>query len=178
MNLYTNCNNILDCIKSLNILSEKKIIKKCSDLIKLIESNDDLSIYKAEFNKNEILENKKYLKYDDNLKIKINLLFNQSSNLNASAEYKCMNCGYSKPIIETTRLYYNNLDNDNLTFIKSLEENELISNDPLLPHTKDYVCKNPNCITHKQLELKDSVFYKDKHFYKVNYICCICFYNW
>jgi hypothetical protein len=178
MNFCPNCNNILDCIKSLNISSEKISLKKCSDLIKLIENNEDISNYKVEFNKIDILEHKKYLKYDENLKNKINQLFKQTSNLNTSAEYKCLNCGYSKPILETTRLYYNSVDSDNLIFIKSLEENELISNDPLVPHTKDYICKNPNCITHKQSELKDSIFYKDKHSYKVNYICCICFYNW
>jgi hypothetical protein len=163
-------------VKTSAIILEKKLAK-CSDLIKLIENNEDFTHYKAEFNKNDILENKKYLKYNEDIKNKINILFDNSSQVTTTAEYKCINCGFSKPITETTRLYYNSIDNDNTIYIKSLEENELYCTDPLLPHTKDYICKNPSCITHKQLELKDSVFYKDKHSYKVNYICCICFYN-
>ena len=51
-------------------------------------------------------------------------------------------------------------------------------NDPLLPHTHDYDCKNPSCITHKKPELKDSVFIREKKSFKINYICCVCFYNW
>lgn len=177
MNFCSNCSNILDCVKSSAIISDKKIIK-CNDLIKLIENNEDFTNYKVEFNKNDILENKKYLKYSEDIKKKINILFDNSTQLTTSAEYKCINCGFSKPITETTRLYYNNIDNDNTIYIKSLEENELYCVDPLLPHTKDYICKNPSCITHKQHDLKDSVFYKDKKSYKVNYICSICFHNW
>ena len=178
MNFCPNCNNILDCIKSVNIVSEKKIIKKSTDLFKLIENNVNLVNYKAEFNKFDLLENKKYIKYDDDLKHKISLLFDNQPQLSTSAEYKCINCGYTKPIIETSRLYINNVNNNNYIITKSLEENELYCTDPLLPHTKDYICKNPNCITHKQSDLKNSVFYKDKNSYKINYICCICFYNW
>jgi len=178
MNFCPNCSNILDCIKSLTISTEIKVLKKVTDLIKLLDNNEDLTIYKAEFNKIDILENKKYLKYSDDIKKKINMLFEESKQLSTTAEYKCFNCGYNKPIVETTRLYYNSIDTDNSIFIKSLEENELLCSDPLLPLNKDYICKNPSCITHKQPDLRECVFYKDKHFYKINYICRICFYNW
>ena len=174
-----NCSNILDYIKSSTVLSEKIIIKKVSELFKLIDSSSDLTIYKAEFDKNEILENKKYSKLNDNTKKQINKLFEQPTQLITPAEYKCINCGYNKLITETVRLYYNCIDNNNnALFIKSIEENELLCSDPLLPHTKDYVCKNDNCITHKQSNLKDSIFYKDNISYKVNYICCMCFHSW
>ena len=62
--------------------------------------------------------------------------------------------------------------------IKSIEENELTCKDPLLPHTHDYTCKNPGCISHKDIKLKDAIFYKERNSYRVNYICTICFYNW
>ena len=178
MNFCPNCSNILDCVKSLVSITDKKIIKKATDLIKIIENNDDLLNYKAEFNKVDILENKKYTKYNDELKKKINILFEDSLQTNVTAEYKCFYCGYNKPITETLKLYYNNIDQDNSINVKSLEENELLCSDPLLPRTRDYVCKNPSCITHKQSDLTNSVFYKDKNSYKVNYICSVCFYNW
>ena len=178
MNFCPHCSNILDCVKNIVTSIEKKIIKKAVDVIKLIENNEELHNYKADFPKINILENKKYIKYSDDIKKQINLLFEDSKQLNTSAEYKCFNCGYNKPITETVKLYYNNIDNDYSINIKSIEENELLCSDPLLPHTKDYICKNPNCITHKQSDLKNSIFYRDKHSYKINYICCICFYNW
>jgi aspartate carbamoyltransferase regulatory subunit len=82
-----------------------------------------------------------------------------------------------KKITETTILYQINMEDKDIK-IKNLEENELLVKNPLLPHTHDYTCKNPSCITHKKNELKDAVFYKDKNSYKPNYICTICFYNW
>ena len=78
MNFCPNCSNILDCIKSLTISTEFKVLKKVTDLIKLLDTNEDLTNYKAEFNKIDILENKKYLKYSDDIKNKINMLFEES----------------------------------------------------------------------------------------------------
>jgi hypothetical protein len=179
MNFCPNCSNILDYMKGVS--ESKQIIKKLNDLFKLIDSGNDenLTNYKADFDKNELLNSKKYLKYDIETKNKLNNLFSESIQLNNYAEYKCLNCGYNKPITQTIRLFYNNIEmNDNIISIKSLEENKLFCSDPLLPHTKDYVCKNINCVTHTQNDLKDSIFYKEKNLYKIKYICCVCYYNW
>ena len=178
MDFCPNCFNILDCMKSLSTASEKKILKKVIDLIKVIESNDNLDNYKLDFNKTELLENKKYIKFSDDIKNKINILFDMSYQTTTTAEYKCLNCGFNKPISETVKLYFDSIDNDNSLFIKSLEENELLCSDHLLPNTKDYICKNLNCITHKQINLKRAIFYKERNIFKANYICCVCFYNW
>ena len=97
--------------------------------------------------------------------------------MSSGAEFKCNNCNNSKQITETTMLYKIDMT-DKLLKIKTLEENELLSMDPLLPHTHDYTCKNPSCITHKDISKKDSVFYKEIGSYKPIYICCICFYSW
>ena len=74
-------------------------------------------------------------------------------------------------------LYQINLE-DKVTRVRSLEENELTTKDPLLPHTHDYTCKNPSCITHKNPSAKDAVFFREKSSFKLNYICSICYYNW
>ena len=178
MNFCPNCSNILDCIKSTSKIIEKIVIKKVNDLIKIIDNNEDLSNYKAEFNKIEMLENKKYLKYSDNIKKNIDLLFDNSQANITSVEYKCLNCGYFKPILQTSRLYYDNIDNDNSIFIKTLDENALLCSDPLYRRRKDYICKNPNCSTHVQPELKEIILRKNKNSYQINYICCVCNYSW
>ena len=51
--------------------------------------------------------------------------------------------------------------------IRTLEENEFICKDPILPRTHDYNCKNPNCITHKDKSKKESVFFKEKNSFRV-----------
>lgn len=173
-----NCSYLFDIAKSSKISKEtdsRILVKKIPDAFKKLEDNEDLSKYKAEFSKEEMGKNKKYQKLKEEDKIKMNQLFEEI--VSSGAEFKCNNCNFSKQINETTLLYQINLE-DNLVKIKSLEENELISKDPLLPHTHDYTCKNPSCITHKNSSIKDAVFIREKLSYKLNYICTVCNYNW
>jgi hypothetical protein len=172
-----NCLNNLDIGKSSSKVEDKRIpINKMVDALKLLQENEDLLKYKANFDKNELTKNKKYQTLNEPDKYKINQLFNEM--VSSGAEFKCNNCNYNEPITKTTLLY--RIDNNASNNIKSqtLEENELIFKDPLLPHTKDYNCKNPKCITHKDNNKKDSVFYKGMNSYKLNYICGACYYNW
>jgi aspartate carbamoyltransferase regulatory subunit len=47
-------------------------------------------------------------------------------------------------------------------------------NDPTLPHTKKYVCINNDCVTHKEPNLKEAVYYRQVGSYTVKYICKVC----
>lgn len=178
------CLNILDINKSLNNqnnINDKILLKTFNDLSKLLDANEDLSNYKVDFLLKDIINNKKYIKYSNDIKKKINKLFDESSSNNITAEFKCHNCNFTKPLNQTSLLYQSNFDESiskTISNVKTLEENEFISKDPLLPHRNDYICKNISCLSHKQPELKDYIFYKDKNLYKVNHICCVCYYNW
>jgi hypothetical protein len=174
-----NCSYLFDITKSSTISSidTRKSITKIPELFKLLENDNnlDLSKYKSDFTKEELYKNKKYQKLSDNIKNNILQIFDDVSITNA--QFKCDNCNFTKNITETTLLYQINVDNDN-TKISNIEENKLLFNDPLYPHTHDYSCKNPNCDTHKKPNLKDSIFYRNKNSYRINYICGVCFYNW
>lgn len=172
------CSYLFDVAKSSKISSDtdsRISVNKIQDAFKILGDDENLSKYKAEFSKEEMARNKKYQKLEEKDKIKINQLFDQV--VGFGAEFKCNKCNFSKQITETTLLYEISLD-DNVVKISSLEENELLCKDPLLPHTRDYTCKNPGCITHKNDKIKDAVFIREKSSYKLNYICTICFYNW
>jgi hypothetical protein len=172
-----NCSYLFDISKSLKtqIKDDRIVLNKINDAFIKLEENIDMTKYKAGFLKEDITKNKKYQKFTDENKIKINLLFEEQ--VSSGAEFKCNNCNYIKLITETTLLYQINTE-DKLEKIKTIEENQLLINDPLLPHTHDYTCKNSSCITHKKMELKDSVFIREKNSFKLNYICCVCFHNW
>ena len=157
------------------IIDKRHIIDSVSDVLKKLENMIDFSKYKASFSKDELNKNKKYQKLSELDKLKVNQLFEDF--VISGAEFKCENCNNIKKIKETTLLYQINVS-DNLNNINTLEENKLMCLDPLLPHTRDYTCKNPDCTTHKNPVSKDSVFYKENTSYKANYICCICHYNW
>lgn len=171
-----NCNGTFDIEKSvhnINIQTDNKIsiieaFKKMND--------DDLSKYKPDFTKQELSRNKKYQKLSQEEKNKLNILFEQNTISNAI--FKCKSCNTIQPIVETTILYQSSQVMDELNKINNLEENKLLCNDPILPHTNDYICKNTDCITHSKQDMKDAIFYKNKINYKPIYICCVCYFSW
>lgn len=173
-----NCGYSLEISKSSKLSNEsdtRTIIPKLAEALTKVENNEILSNYKAGFSKDDMTKNKKYQKMSDVDKIKMNQLFEEL--VTSGAEFTCINCNNSKQITETTILYQINME-DKIEKVQTLEENELLCKDPLLPHTHDYTCKNPSCITHKKAELKDSVFLRERKSFKLNYICTVCFFSW
>tara|TARA_B100001093_G_scaffold260939_2_gene249347 strand:+ start:2580 stop:3122 length:543 start_codon:yes stop_codon:yes gene_type:complete len=170
------CTYSLGISKSLafssEVENEKKEVKTVIEALKLLDKN--LNEYKAIFNKNDLEKNKKYQKLNQNDKNKLNLLF--KSNI-SEADLSCSNCGYKKQIEETVKLYEFNVM-DNTKTVNTLEDNKLLTLDPILPRTRDYVCKNVNCITHKDPNIREAVFMKIPKSYNLTYICCVCHYSW
>ena len=170
------CSYTFDIIKSSSTQKDNRTpIEKIGDALKKIEDNDDISKFVATFNRDEKNKNKRYQKLSDKQKLTFNDLFEET--INTGAEFKCNNCNNIEPIKETVLLYKLNVDEKQQNF-RTLEENEFLSKDPILPRTHDYICKNPNCITHKNIKLKQAVFFKDNNSFKVNHICCVCYYSW
>jgi hypothetical protein len=170
------CSYSFDIVKSSNSTSKDSRIEitKMVEAMKIYENNEDLSKYIAIFSRDETTKNKKYQKLDDKQKIIFNQIFDALTS--SGAEFKCNNCNNIQPIKSTILLYNLNMEDKNT--IRTLEENEFICNDPILPRTRDYTCKNPNCVTHKDIKQKESVFYKEKNSFKVNYICTVCYFSW
>jgi hypothetical protein len=175
-----NCSYSFDISKTTHLTEtsdtdERKIISKVPEIIKLFELKEDLSLYKADFTKDELNKNKKYQKLSNEEKLHINQVFEK--NLLSEAVFKCNNCNNVQEIRETILLYQYSTDTKDEK-VKSLNENKFLSKDPLLPRTRDYICKNPSCITHKDDKKKEAVFYRDKNTFKLNYICTVCYFGW
>ena len=173
-----NCNYIFDISKASNETSnnDNRIpIKKIPDVFKKLENKEDLSNHKAESKQDDITKNAKYKKLTDEERMIINKLFEETSI--TGAEFRCNNCNYIESINETVLLYKYETDLNKIN-IKTLEENELLCKNPILPRTHDYICKNINCSTIKNKEEREAVFFREKNSYKINYICCICYNSW
>lgn len=173
-----NCSYSFDIGKASSLSEEKderKVIGKIPDLFKLLDSNEDLTGYRADFPKDDLLSNKRYIKLTENNKNQIKQIFEKHVML--GAEFKCNNCNNTQLIKNTILLYQITL-NDTSNKVNTMEENILITQDPLLPHTKDYVCRNPSCITHKNTDSKDMVFFRNSNTFKLSYICCVCYFAW
>lgn len=97
-----------------------------------------------------------------------------------SGSFSCNNCGYSETINKSVKLYEIdfNKKNDNSDLDLDLEDLKILSNDPTLPRTKDYTCKNINCITQHDTLNKEAIFFRDNNSYLVNYVCTVCNSKW
>ena len=90
-------------------------------------------------------------------------------------KFKCENCGYTEPIKSHTlvlnRINGHQIDETALM----LDKFKLYVNDPTLPHTRNYICPNSKCVTHKDHAKRDAVWVKpDKVSYKIITICTAC----
>jgi hypothetical protein len=141
------CHFSFDIGKSSNVtVSEKNILKRTVDIFKKIENNENLSKYSTDITLEEITKNIKYKKLSDEDKNNINKLYEDIPS--SGIEFKCNNCNNTIEIQESILLYELDLNNKNEN-IKTLEENELYCNNPILPRTHDYICKNEFCETNK-----------------------------
>lgn len=172
-----------ECLHSLGINKkvsqniEKKVLDKTDEFIKLfISSNFDSNTYQLGFTKDELLKNKKYIKLTSNEKLKIDNLFTSSVN---NAELSCDNCGYSAEILETIKVYEYNVS-DEVRTSRSLDDNKLLSKNPILPRTRDYTCKNLECPTldNKKKVNKEAVWIRNKKNFSIEHICTTCHHSW
>lgn len=154
--------------------SNKEEISSLSAIVKKINKNESLSNIKLSIPKNNLINDEKFKKLKEKYKNKILSLY---TNTSSSIMFNCLNCNNKSSINETIRLYNLDLQGESSNVL-SFEDCKILSQDPILPRTKDYNCKNINCITHKNKEQKEAVYYKDNTTYKLNYICTVCFTNW
>lgn len=169
------CTYTLGINKSTQLESSDDRIKieSVSEIFKMLEK-EDFNNFIAAFSKKELMSNKKYQKLSQNDKNKIEKLFISKF---SEADLSCSNCGFKKQINETVKLYEFNVLDKSISK-RSLEDNKLLTLDPILPRTRDYICKNVNCITHKDPKIKEAVFMKIPKNYSLTYICCVCHYGW
>jgi hypothetical protein len=174
------CNYSFDVSKASSLDGENDIRKKLDNIesaIKKLELNKDMSDYIATFTIAQLEENEEYNKLSNEMKDKLKQgLFDKTASYGGII-FKCNNCNYKKKIKETIKLYQLNVDSVYSVY-RSVEDNKLLAMNPIYPRTKNYTCKNINCITHKKSDSKEAVFFREKDSYLTNYVCNVCFSSW
>jgi hypothetical protein len=174
------CNYSFDISKATtsdNEIDTRKKLDNVNSALKRLNVGKNLSDYVATFTLEELESNKIYSKLSDEDKDKCKVLFQETPTNTGGIMFKCNNCSYSKKIKETIRLYQLNV-NSVYSVYRSQDDNKLLCLNPIYPRTNDYDCKNINCITHKNANNKEAVFFREKDSYLTNYICCICYNGW
>ena len=182
------CGFLLDINKiDANVGSDtvkKKSLNNVNSIIKKILNDESLEKYSLNLDLNSLDSNSKYKKLSDNDRIKVYNTITENLYLskpvtNAGAGFVCNNCAYTKNINDSLLLYSKNFTE---TVKESYTPNDykLIINDNTLPRTRDYYCKNINCITNdkknKSIQ-KEAVFFRSGNF-DVTYVCTLCAFGW
>jgi DNA-directed RNA polymerase subunit M/transcription elongation factor TFIIS len=154
----------------------RKKLDNIESALKRLKDGKNLNNYKVEFSLEDLESNKIYSKLENDEKDKLKILFNTTPSIGGII-FKCNNCNYKKRINETIKLYQLNVDSVYSVY-RSADDNKLLSLNPIYPRTRDYNCKNINCITHKDETNKESVFFREKDSYLTNYVCCVCYSSW
>jgi hypothetical protein len=163
--------------KDVAVEDTRKVLDNVESALKRLKAGKNLNDYKAEFKLEDLESHKIYIKLDDEDKDKMKVLFEGPSSLLGGIMFKCNNCNYKKKINETIRLYQLNIDSAYSVY-RSIDDNKLLFMNPIYPRTRDYSCKNINCISHKDEKTKEAVFFREKDSYLTNYICGTCYNSW
>ena len=86
----------------------------------------------------------------------------------------CNNCNSSYTIDSKTIILSTNLESTGIREVNL----EYKCQDPTLPRTKDYICHNEKCISHKDLKVKEAIFFREGTGYLTRYMCTNCKTNW
>lgn len=92
--------------------------------------------------------------------------------------YICKNCSYEEEIKNGELIFSKNgnISNKNNSGTLLLNDNELeYINDMTLPRTRNYICPNISCHSHKDPSQREAIFFRENiKSYTVKYICISC----
>lgn len=188
MSFCKNCDNSLDITKNVSQDVDNKNIKiivKPDEFIKIIndikKKGATTTVYQITFNeiilKNHLdtlnLSKEQYDEYINKYKE----IFKQQKNI-SKFYFICSNCSSTYVLQSGMVLYSINLESSSQMIINHDEDLKQKCLDPILPRTKDYICPNKDCKSHKDDNIKEAVFYDSNKNNNISYICCACNKKW
>lgn len=201
----TNCDNLYDLTKSVPLVSQSggnmsdtpdtvsssTSVMDLDDLINKILNGDVINLknigtvtltqlsknptYKKLQGKNKELV---YNKFSDLLPKKITD-DNKELVVSHTAFFLCKNCGHNEPIKHGTAVVRRSTDD--LQNIGSGGDNSKYKNmiyASYIPRTRNYVCPNSQCKSHKDHNAREAVFFRQNNSYRVQYVCTACTAQW
>jgi DNA-directed RNA polymerase subunit M/transcription elongation factor TFIIS len=91
-----------------------------------------------------------------------------------NAYHICTTCYYYEPINKETLIISKNKENVTKMYVdyKLFKDSKY---SPILPRTRAYICKNDQCKTHGNSEIKEAVFFKkNSEQMDTYYMCTVC----
>lgn len=92
--------------------------------------------------------------------------------------FTCTTCGYSELLKPDTLLISKQSHEVAKSYYSSHTKPADMLNIKVLMHTRDYVCPNKECPTHKKPETRNAIMNRIGNTYQMQYICSICNTKW
>jgi len=186
MEFCPKCNNIMDISRTASkmITAEPTTISQTTTenvrkgedeylkVINMFKNNIDLSTQKI--NIEELQKHKEFiaLKEKDKKELLNILKINDDDSLNAF--YVCKNCSHSERLTKRTNVL-NKMYIGSVSGYNNVDMYKYYVHDKTLPHTRDYVCRNKSCDTHKNPDKKDAKWFRtNQSSYTTYYVCTVC----
>ena len=192
MQFCPQCDNVMDIGKSIpkvNLLqntpnavtttSQSQVQEDIVDkLINAYKNKDNLSSFKVSFD--DLSNNDNYIKLKEQDKLKILKILNLENIDDTKVAYQiCKNCLYNEKLTKRTLILSRMNLNAGVSSNKSLSKYKNMIHDKTLPHTRDYVCKNKECVSHKDHSKRDAVWFRPiATSYSTYYGCTACSTVW
>ena len=94
-----------------------------------------------------------------------------------NAYFICKNCGTYEQIIQGTLVMSKLSTEGNHDFIDNTNYKNMI-HVKTLPITRNYICPNDKCSSHKEHEKREAVFFRMGTQYRIRYVCKTCQISW
>jgi len=152
-------------------------IEKIINLLTKTELSEEL--YATTFDVNEITKHKNYTNLNEKEKELVLKNIEKITNVDQMAAYKiCKNCLYYEKISGRT-LIASKISKDTTTVYDDTSKYKYMIYDSTVPHTRNYICINKTCDSHKDPKKRDAIWFRpivDK--YQTYYVCCECKTHW
>ena len=148
--------------KLIQLYKNKEDISNINIDIKLVTTNTEFNKLK-EADKNEIIKILKSSEIDESL----------------SAYRVCKNCSHFERLIGRTLVLSRMNIEASMSDVIDLSKYKYMIHDKTLPHTRDYICKNDKCESHKNHEKRNAVWFRPHmNSYSTYYGCVTCTTVW
>lgn len=186
MQFCPKCDNIMDIGKSApkvslaiatpnTVSTETKTNEdEITKLIQLFKNGDDISNFNIDIKLITASDEFKKLK-DTQQKELLKILKSTEIDETLSAFRICKNCSYFERLNGRNLVLSRMSSEASISGIVDLSKYRYMIHDKTLPHTRDYVCKNDKCESHKNHEKRNAVWFRPiLNSYSTYYGCVTC----
>jgi DNA-directed RNA polymerase subunit M/transcription elongation factor TFIIS len=186
MQFCPKCDNIMDIGKSApkvslaiatpnTISSETKTNEdEITKLIQLYKNGDDISNFNIDIKLVTTSDEFKKLKETQQKEL-LKILKSSEIDESLSAFRICKNCSYFERLVGRNLVLSRMSSEASISGIVDLSKYKYMIHDKTLPHTRDYLCKNDKCESHKNHEKRNAVWFRPVlNSYSTYYGCVTC----